>query len=510
MSRIPESAILMNNVIYAGFGFVRQTKRQNFYRFSLFLLYFFIAFILIRLVWPGENHMYFDAGWYWSVISSSDLDNLPKIYRGYLYPYILFALKTLGVSIGIPAERLVILMNAAGISIFTVYFIPNVICIQTSGGAGRAAARTDKGINPARLFIGSVLFFILWLFFWLDYLVYSLSDFPALFFCAAFVFCLLRIESFIVNKNRSVFCTAAGLMFLGLLAGASAYASYNIRAVYLYGIIASLIWWLLRNRHHGIGLMMCGTGIVLGALIIAYPQMCVNKKYNDTYLPLVPTVNFSTVDLKNWQIAQGLTVDRYETFAGKDSVQIPQMRFDDKAGISLEKKEKVSAGISLTQLVELVFKYPLDIAGIYSRHLINYLTTVWRQAYITDLRVNTAWVVLPGIVLWLIFFYQLFLIKREQWKNWLKNEAWAMVPFISICLFMIPAAVEVRFFIAAYSIMYGYLAWRADFRTMLAHFREHTVSVALLLTIAFLFWISVMGSTLSGNAVSPVLFNYGQ
>ncbi|MEE3446725.1 MAG: hypothetical protein VZQ78_11025 [Prevotella sp.] len=110
-------------------------------------------------------------------------------------------------------------------------------------------------------------------------------------------------------------------------------------------------------------------------------------------------MNFSTVDLKNWQIAQGLTVDRYETFAGKDSVQIPQMRFDDKAGISLEKKEKVSAGISLTQLVELVFKYPLDIAGIYSRHLINYLTTVWRQAYITDLRVNTAWVVLPGIVL---------------------------------------------------------------------------------------------------------------
>ena len=494
MSRIPESAILMNNVIYARFGFVRQAKRQDFYRFSLFLLYFFIAFILIRSVWPGEDHMYFDAGWYWSVISSSDLDNLPKIYRGYLYPYILFALKTLGVSIGIPAERLVILMNAAGISIFTVYFIPNIICIQTSGGAGRAAARTDKGINPARFFIGSVL----------------LSDFPALFFCAAFVFCLLRIESFIVNKNRSVFCTAAGLMFLGLLAGASAYASYNIRAVYLYGIIASLIWWLLRNRHHGVCLKLPCTGIVLGVLIVAYPQMCVNKKYNDTYLPLVPTVNFSTVDLKNWQIAQGLTVDRYEGFVGRDSVQTAEMRFDDKAGTSLEMKEKVSNGVSLTQLAKLACKYPLDIAGIYWRHLINYLTPVWRHCYIIDLHVNTAWVALPGIVLWLIFFYQLFLIKREQWKNWLKNEAWAMVPFISICLFMIPAAVEVRFFIAAYSIMYGYLAWRADFRTMLAHFREHTVSVALLLTIAFLFWISVMGSTLSGNAVSPVLFNYGQ
>ena len=307
-----------------------------------------------------------------------------------------------------------------------------------------------------------------------------------------------------------MFYTVAGLLLLGFLAGGSAYASYNIRAVYFYGILVSLVWWLWRNRNKGLFLLLSCTGIVLGVLLVAYPQMCVNKKYNDTYLPFVPTENYSTVDLKNWQIAQGLTVDRYEGFAGRDSVQTPGMRFDDKAGISLEMKEKASDGISLTQLAELAFKYPLDIAGIYWRHLINYLTPVWRHCYIIDLHVNTAWVALPGIVLWLIFFYQLFLIKREQWKNWLKNEAWAMVPFISICLFMIPAAVEVRFFIAAYSIMYGYLAWRADFRTMLAHFREHTVSVALLLTIAFLFWISVMGSTLSGNAVSPVLFNYGQ
>jgi len=122
------------------FGFVRWIKREDFYRFSLFLLYFFIAYILIRSVWPGEDHMYYDAGWYWSVISSSDLDNLPKIYRGYLYPYILFTLKTFGISIGIPAEGLFILMNAVAISIFIVYFIPSIICIKISGG-GQAAAK---------------------------------------------------------------------------------------------------------------------------------------------------------------------------------------------------------------------------------------------------------------------------------------------------------------------------------------------------------------------------------
>ena len=122
------------------FGFVRWIKREDFYRFSLFLLYFFIAYILIRSVWPGEDHMYYDAGWYWSVISSSDLDNLPKIYRGYLYPYILFTLKTFGISIGIPAEGLFILMNAVAISIFIVYFIPSIICIKTSGETVRKLA----------------------------------------------------------------------------------------------------------------------------------------------------------------------------------------------------------------------------------------------------------------------------------------------------------------------------------------------------------------------------------
>ena len=123
------------------FGFVRWIKREDFYRFSLFLLYFFIAYILIRSVWPGEDHMYYDAGWYWSVISSSDLDNLPKIYRGYLYPYILFTLKTFGISIGIPAEGLFILMNAVAISIFIVYFIPSIICIKTSGGGRQSSCK---------------------------------------------------------------------------------------------------------------------------------------------------------------------------------------------------------------------------------------------------------------------------------------------------------------------------------------------------------------------------------
>jgi hypothetical protein len=91
----------MNNATYAQILASWAERRKNLYHFSLFLLYFFVAYVLIRACWPGEDHMYYDAGWYWSVISSSDLDNAPKMYRGYLYPYILFLLKTCSVDLDV-------------------------------------------------------------------------------------------------------------------------------------------------------------------------------------------------------------------------------------------------------------------------------------------------------------------------------------------------------------------------------------------------------------------------
>lgn len=124
----------MNNATYAQILASWAERRKNLYHFSLFLLYFFVAYVLIRACWPGEDHMYYDAGWYWSVISSSDLDNAPKMYRGYLYPYILFLLKTCSVDLDIPAERLFILVNSAAISIFIVYLIPGILCIKSVAG----------------------------------------------------------------------------------------------------------------------------------------------------------------------------------------------------------------------------------------------------------------------------------------------------------------------------------------------------------------------------------------
>lgn len=483
---------------------------HSIHKFSLFGLYFFISYIFILSVYPGQSNMYWDSGWYWNFVTSVDFENYPRSFRGYLYPYIIYILKTYSANIGLPTERLFILMNAAAVSMCTVYFMPEIICASKVQKNKYHDRMFVNGITTKRYFIGSAIFFICVLYFWQDYFVYPLSDFPALFCCAGTVFGLIRIDKILQSQEKINKMCVVGLILLSLMTGAFAYATYNIRAIYLYGIVISIILWMVRNRHKDCYVFIACFGIVLGGVLISYPQMYVNKKYNDTYLPKVPTENYSNVDLQNMQLAWGLNFHRYETYTGKDPVQGPQpgMGFYDKAGNILSAKENITGGVSLVQLAGLAVKYPLDLVGIYFRHLVNYLTIVWRQAYILDLHVNTIWVVLPCILLWLIFFYQICLFKCKEWIEWLQNDAWTTVPFFAICLFMIPGAVEVRFFIAGYFIMYSFLSWRLDFGKIWNHFKSNTVSVSLIIFAVLGLWISVIGDTLSSNGISAVIFNY--
>ena len=473
-----------------------QSKRGNLVKFTLFLLYFFLAYIFIYFEWPGDRNIRFDASYYWRIINSLDINDLPKTFRGYLYPYILFALKTFSQYIGIPTERLFILVNAAAVSVLCVIFMPKIIY----AGADRC------GVRAKRFILGSASFFLLLLFFWEDHIVFPLSDFPALFCCAGMVYCLVSINESI-SQNRICSANALWLFFLALLAGGFAYASYNTRAVYIYGIVISLIIWILKNRRKRV-IFPIFLAMVLGGLLVSYPQMCVNFKYQKTYIPNVPTENFPNTELKKWHLARGLMSAREETYVGNDPVQSARFRAADKTGLAINKKEKISAGLTIGNLITLFCKYPLDITSIYSRHVINDMTIIYRKAYVTDLTVNTVWVVVPGIFLWLIFFYYLCLIDFTEYKTWILDKAWIAAPFIIVCVLMIPAGAQVRFFMAAYCLMYGFLCYRADFMKIWNNFKRHPVLVMSLMMTVFLFWVSVISVTLSLNNDGAALFKY--
>jgi len=472
-------------------------------RLISFVLALVITFLYIHFFW--DRIIVNDASYYWTTVTSSNLDLLPITFRGYFFPYLIFAVKTLSISLGFSEYFLFVLMNSVLCALFVTVFLPAIAV----GGVKRS-----WDIPTTRYLIGTALVLFFVLYFWPDFIMYPLSDFPALVFCGAAIYLMMMIYETISQNGKEKKHTDAKkiilVLILSILAGLCVYATYNTRAIYLYGLIISFVIWLIINRKSNKTLLFTALiGLIIGAFIIAYPQMHVNKMYLGTYLPIVPTQNFYGADLMKVQLALGLKADRFETFAGSDSVQVDQaMVFEDEAGVRISQLEGLTNLVGVKQIVGLTMKYPIDMVGIYSRHIINYLTPIWNHAYIKDLRINNALFIVPGILLWLVAGYCLLLYSRQQYKRWLIDEAWVQLPLIIICLFMIPGFVEMRFFISGYFLMYGFLCYRVNFRDVyLQSFKKHPIRITMVMLFIFLMWISIIGTTLATNIEDVLLIS---
>lgn len=357
-------------------------------------------------------------------------------------------------------------------------------------------------MSRKRYCLGALAINVVWLFFWIDYLVLSLSDFPALFLCGVFAYCLLMLEEPGGSDARGKVRTA----LIAFSAGLCAYGAYNVRAVYGYGIIATIAIFIWRNRRKDYKLLVA-IALIMGVALAAIPQVEVNRINDNTYLPLVPTWNYSSADLKNVQLSMGLRLDRYETYVGTDPTQKPNMCFEDSAGIELSQREGLTGGVSLGELALLTAKYPLDIVSIYGKHLVNYLTVLWNHCYIYDIRVNTFGIVVANMLLWIVSILAVVSATGGQASAWLKERCWIQQPFILVCLFMIPGAPEVRFFISLYTLMYGFLAYGLDVDWFRGCVRAHPARYLIAALVLLCVWATVVGGTLASNGDGVVLFN---
>ena len=170
-------------------------------------------------------------------------------------------------------------------------------------------------------------------------------------------------------------------------------------------------------------------------------------------------------------------------------------------------REGLASGVSLGELVLLTTKYPLDIISIYGKHLVNYLTVVWNHCYIYDIRINTFGVVIANILLWIISILAVVSATKAQALIWLKERCWVQLPFILVCLFMIPGAPEVRFFISLYALMYGFLAYGLNSDWFKGCVRAHPARYLIVALVLLCAWVTVVGGTLSSNMDGVVLFN---
>lgn len=324
------------------------------------------------------------------------------------------------------------------------YLFPKLVC--------------PEKIQPVKIICCFLVFFALFS----GLMIHPLSDLPALGMCA----CAMEACNRLSKKNSG--WKNAALVFL---CGVTCYFAYNIRTIYLFAgiyVLAALVIRIWRQ-----GTRICkkigNTLLTAGGFGLAgIPQLLLNRHFGDGLSIWVPTSG-----LMKTQLFWGLQYQRYDTFAGTLAEHpAPQMYFIDSVGQALLAREGITGFETWFDFFRLLFKYPIEIGGIYIRHFVNMLLPCWPDQYVYNL--DSIKVVFALFSLVATFLFALVLCEKASAGSLIYKK---FVPLLIPVLFILPGAVEVRFFIAVYLLIIYTLGFNTDWKKLFGYIRQHLIKV---------------------------------
>ena len=428
-----------------------------------------------------------DASYYWtiadSVMSSGTFNILdyPETFRGYFFPLLVFLFKTL--FHGVWGWRVLI---AAMVSITFGLLLPQI--------EGHRVCNVDKLL---RSFIVALVF----LYVWGNFIQFPLSDFPAIFFLLCSVVLLKQIINYELGISQ--------LFALGVAAGAFLYASYSTRAVFLYAAAIVIFVFILKVRNRFSKLLVGIIALTIGVSIVALPQCLINHKYLGEYSPKVFTEQWSgySHSLQAQQIYWGLTFPRYETFIGNPKIYpSPTVFFEDIIGVEILKREGLNIGrFSLGTFALLFVKYPLDMVGLYTRHLISVLTPAFNEVYIINIHNDKTLLILLSLSIWTIAFINFF--SKYGDKNTKITDYGFKLAIVTPALLQLVGSAELRFFLPVYILIYQHVFFETNVKDLFKYIKKRWLQTLLLTTIIYLLWISLFGMIIADNKEKTLLIN---
>jgi hypothetical protein len=389
----------------------------------------FIAMLVVALA-QGEKSFYYDAAVYWELGGSFVRDgtfsllNFDSPLRGYLLPLINLGLAEIATGLEWSASTLAKIFNAAVFAVVSTVLAPALATL----------AWPERRWNLwRRLGVAALL-----LMFWRGYLNFPLSDFPAL---AAVLLAL-------VAAGRS---TQPAWM---LVAGIASAVAINMRPAYvlLIPVVLSLValdWWNERGtrapgarRLLGVGLLVCGF------VAISLPQSLATERHHDSW-SFVPG---ATAGLSTLQFTEGLRIQRYETFIGVGQPG-PRMLYRDPAGERILVQDDDQTIVDAREYAGVVASHPLDMAGVFLRHVVNGLDQRYETPYIESIDTGSQrWLRLLGF---LLVFLALTRVIWPAARRSLGRARWRYPLALVVCgLPSIASAVETRFLLPAYLAAY--------------------------------------------------------
>lgn len=456
----------------------KRGSSRHWYWLPVFV--FIFAASLLFAVHANVREYHYDSKYYWylsNVIYENGLNPIyilrfPESIRGYFFPVLIGYFRIFFRSVW--GWRVLAALSMA-------------LCFSLS----LPYAVRGRGIRSLKEALRTLAAYAVYLWIWGDLMQYPLSDFIACFLMISAIAFLRRVQ-----PERK---TAENLLF-GMLAGGLLYAAYNTRTTYLYGAVIALTALILIHRKSTRTTFITTAAVLAGMLILALPQCYINRHNGGSFSPLV---NYDLIDS---EVYKGLTTARIEGYIGDfDIYPRPALIFDDLSGWQIVQRENLSEEtFRLSNIFRLFLKYPLDMTGIYFRHLLSLLTPVWRQIYITDIYGFNLLTILISILLWLTAGYGVLIQIKEQDIN--LNVLW----ILAVCLpglLQIFDEPELRFFLPLYLLCYDYVFVQIDWKKYLRALRTNWPQVLILSVLIILFWLSQTGDILAAKRNGALLLS---
>ena len=438
-----------------------------------------IIFLVCILMFGLEKGLWGDAADYWNrgtrlwQDGSFSLMNIDG-FRGYVYPLYCGICNLLGG--GIIGFRII---NSLLMSLYFALILPLM--------------HKRKNEMDVKAFIFCIVHFMVFSVFFYGAIIYVLSDLFAIILCTMSI-CLLNKCDEENNITRQV--------VYAVLFGFFLYMSYNVRTIYLFASIYLLLLFIIRQirKSNGIFFKISSTlGVTAGGVIASFPQIYMNYNMLGIISGKVPTQGLM---LK--QLGWGLRLQRYDTYISmSESHPSAQMNFIEPVGTALLNNLGIGGFESWSEFFSFLFHYPFEVAGIYVRHLINGLLPCWPNLYVTDLDSNKLFLAIGAYVIIFLFLFACFNNSINNFKI-ISNYIGLLIPV----LFIIPGAIEGRFFIAVYIMMIGVLCYNVDWIKMKEYLQTHWLKVAIMFVGGGGLVFSVWSSMLASESVQSI-FLYG-
>lgn len=487
-----------------------KSKKRFFWGALVAFMLGVIVLILFGFAFRPDRFVY-DSAYYWELAHqfTDEQGHLtwmayPESFRGYVFPGFLFLSRVMSHWMGWADEVGFVVWAALFISFVVTIVLPHLLSWQES-------SRFD--------FLKRLAPLVLILIFWRGLVLYPLSDFYSL----GFTLIACALFKWLYGQRRSWWQGIPAAMAIGVFL----YAAYNTRTIYLFALVVFAILLAVRIVREGLPdlgknalWLVC---IAVGWFLLAAPQMLINHHHLGIWSFGVDTSMVDSSGLFSAQLYAGLICDRYDTLIKpNDFENAAALRFEDLVGWQILNTTGGYRICSIAEYFGLVFSHPLEVAGIYFRHVANLLNPVYGEMYIKDLHqiklpysiVNYVLMTLTYLGALQVFSMEYFgernapdgtVKKRFLLRKFLQDTAlWWTIIFP--CLTIIPGQPEIRFFFPVYLCMYAFLTFRCPWKNVTLYLRQHPVKTAFFALAGLVVLASVWSATFAKAQVTVDLF----